>query len=117
MNLAKSAASFDRRWDEGADPGLVDYVRVPPSRRPSTPAGRRTVISLGGARRARLGGGAAHRRHAARDRDDRGAHALRVLRRAGHLRPGNDRTVLFYGHLDKQPEMEGWRDGFGPWRR
>jgi acetylornithine deacetylase/succinyl-diaminopimelate desuccinylase-like protein len=26
-----------------------------------------------------------------------------------------DRTVLLYGHLDKQPEMEGWRDGFGPW--
>src|SRR5690606_10031849 len=28
---------------------------------------------------------------------------------------GNDRTVLFYGHLDKQPEMTGWREGFGPW--
>jgi acetylornithine deacetylase/succinyl-diaminopimelate desuccinylase-like protein len=28
---------------------------------------------------------------------------------------GNDRTVMFYGHLDKQPEMTGWRDGFGPW--
>jgi acetylornithine deacetylase/succinyl-diaminopimelate desuccinylase-like protein len=27
----------------------------------------------------------------------------------------NDRTVLLYGHLDKQPEMVGWRDGFGPW--
>jgi len=26
-----------------------------------------------------------------------------------------ERTVLFYGHLDKQPEMTGWRDGFGPW--
>ena len=25
------------------------------------------------------------------------------------------RSVLFYGHLDKQPEMEGWREGFGPW--
>ena len=24
-------------------------------------------------------------------------------------------TVLMYGHLDKQPEMTGWRDGFGPW--
>jgi acetylornithine deacetylase/succinyl-diaminopimelate desuccinylase-like protein len=24
-------------------------------------------------------------------------------------------TVLMYGHLDKQPEMAGWRDGFGPW--
>ena len=27
-------------------------------------------------------------------------------------REGN---VLMYGHLDKQPEMEGWRDGLGPW--
>jgi acetylornithine deacetylase/succinyl-diaminopimelate desuccinylase-like protein len=25
------------------------------------------------------------------------------------------RTVLLYGHLDKQPEMTGWRDGLGPW--
>ena len=24
-------------------------------------------------------------------------------------------TILLYGHLDKQPEMVGWRDGFGPW--
>jgi acetylornithine deacetylase/succinyl-diaminopimelate desuccinylase-like protein len=24
-------------------------------------------------------------------------------------------TVLMYGHLDKQPEMEGWSDGLGPW--
>jgi acetylornithine deacetylase/succinyl-diaminopimelate desuccinylase-like protein len=25
------------------------------------------------------------------------------------------RTVLLYGHLDKQPETTGWRDGLGPW--
>ena len=24
-------------------------------------------------------------------------------------------TVLLYGHLDKQPEMVGWTEGFGPW--
>jgi acetylornithine deacetylase/succinyl-diaminopimelate desuccinylase-like protein len=24
-------------------------------------------------------------------------------------------TVLLYGHLDKQPEMHGWRAGLGPW--
>jgi len=31
--------------------------------------------------------------------------------------PGADRTdtVLLYGHLDKQPEMDGWREGLGPW--
>lgn len=27
----------------------------------------------------------------------------------------DDRTILFYGHLDKQPEMTGWREGYGPW--
>ncbi len=24
-------------------------------------------------------------------------------------------TVLLYGHLDKQPPMDGWNDGLGPW--
>ena len=28
---------------------------------------------------------------------------------------GSARTVLLYGHLDKQPEMTGWREGHGPW--
>ena len=28
---------------------------------------------------------------------------------------GNEKTVAFYGHLDKQPEMEGWRADLGPW--
>jgi acetylornithine deacetylase/succinyl-diaminopimelate desuccinylase-like protein len=26
-----------------------------------------------------------------------------------------DDTVVLYGHLDKQPEMTGWRAGLGPW--
>ncbi len=31
--------------------------------------------------------------------------------------PGEaDGTILMYGHLDKQPEMTGWRDGLGPWK-
>jgi len=25
-------------------------------------------------------------------------------------------TVLLYGHLDKQPPMEGWDEGLGPWK-
>jgi acetylornithine deacetylase/succinyl-diaminopimelate desuccinylase-like protein len=24
-------------------------------------------------------------------------------------------NILVYGHLDKQPEMSGWREGLGPW--
>lgn len=27
-----------------------------------------------------------------------------------------DHTVLVYGHLDKQPEMEPWSPGLGPWK-
>jgi acetylornithine deacetylase/succinyl-diaminopimelate desuccinylase-like protein len=31
--------------------------------------------------------------------------------------PGEiDDTILLYGHLDKQPEMEGWDDDLGPWK-
>lgn len=26
-----------------------------------------------------------------------------------------DRTVLLYGHMDKQPEMEPWSEGLSPW--
>jgi acetylornithine deacetylase/succinyl-diaminopimelate desuccinylase-like protein len=30
--------------------------------------------------------------------------------------PGDSgECILLYGHLDKQPEMTGWREGLGPW--
>ncbi len=30
--------------------------------------------------------------------------------------PGKrDGNILMYGHLDKQPEMTGWDEGYGPW--
>ncbi len=30
--------------------------------------------------------------------------------------PGDSKDcVLLYGHMDKQPEMSGWREGLGPW--
>ncbi len=30
-------------------------------------------------------------------------------------RAHSTQTVLMYGHLDKQPEFNGWRSGLGPW--
>jgi acetylornithine deacetylase/succinyl-diaminopimelate desuccinylase-like protein len=27
---------------------------------------------------------------------------------------GPDTEIMFYGHLDKQPWMEGWNEGLGP---
>ena len=47
---------------------------------------------------------------------------LEVLQLAGHTPlicvdvPGDSsETVLLYGHLDKQPPMDGWSEGLGPW--
>jgi acetylornithine deacetylase/succinyl-diaminopimelate desuccinylase-like protein len=37
---------------------------------------------------------------------------IEVAASAGATEAG---TVLLYGHLDKQPEMTGWLDGYGPW--
>jgi len=30
-------------------------------------------------------------------------------------RPASSKTVVMYGHLDKQPEFTGWRSDLGPW--
>lgn len=47
---------------------------------------------------------------------------LEVLRLSGctplicvEVPGGSCETVLLYGHLDKQPPMDGWQPGFGPW--
>jgi acetylornithine deacetylase/succinyl-diaminopimelate desuccinylase-like protein len=46
-------------------------------------------------------------------RDDRSPVLFFDIPATGGLDP--NRTILFYGHLDKQPEMTGWRPGLGPW--
>ncbi len=117
MNLAEIRRFLDRRWDEELIPRLVDYVRVP-AKSPSFDASW-----------------AAHGHLASVVKD---AHAWAAAQRIAGMRLeivaiegrtpclffdvpatgglGNVRTVLFYGHLDKQPEMEGWREGLGPWQ-
>ncbi len=35
--------------------------------------------------------------------------------RDGAPAPASGQTVLMYGHLDKQPEFNGWRNDLGPW--
>jgi acetylornithine deacetylase/succinyl-diaminopimelate desuccinylase-like protein len=117
MDHAEARRFLDRRWDEELIPRLVDYVKVP-AKSPSFDAGW-----------------AAHGHLAAVVKD---AHAWAAAQGIAGMRLeivciegrtpclffevpateglGNDRSVLFYGHLDKQPEMEGWREGLGPWR-
>ncbi|MEO9134994.1 MAG: M20 family metallopeptidase [Casimicrobiaceae bacterium] len=103
---------IDRQWDDEIVPRLVDYIRIPAKSPHFDPAWEahghiERVIRLAEAW--------------ARAQPIAGLE-VEIVRLAGRTPlllfevPGsNDRTVLLYGHLDKQPEMIGWRADGGPW--
>ena len=104
--------TIDKFWDEAIVPALVDYIRVPAKSPHFDPEWAKN----GHIERAVELAAAWCRRHALRNM------TLEVVRLEGRTpvlyvdAPGEaPGTVLVYGHLDKQPEMVGWRDGFGPW--
>ena len=108
-NLANTIA---RNWDDSIVPQLVEYIRIPAKSPHFDPQWEahghiERVIRLAEAwvRRQPVRGLA--------------AEIVRLPGRTPVLFfdvPGTgDRTVLLYGHLDKQPEMIGWHKDSGPW--
>jgi acetylornithine deacetylase/succinyl-diaminopimelate desuccinylase-like protein len=107
-------SSVSTQWDSEIVPQLTDYVRIPaksPHFDPQWEANGHIerVIRLADAW--------------VKKQSVRGL-TVEIVRLPGRTPllyfnvPGSnksDRTVLLYGHLDKQPEMSGWRDGYGPW--
>jgi acetylornithine deacetylase/succinyl-diaminopimelate desuccinylase-like protein len=102
------------QWDEAIVPSITEYIRIPNK----SPYYDPQWVEHG------------HMEDAvrlmeawARDKISALAGAtLEVVRLAGRTPvilievPGaSSDTVLLYGHLDKQPEMKGWWEGFGPW--
>ncbi|HEX7156924.1 MAG TPA: M20/M25/M40 family metallo-hydrolase [Burkholderiaceae bacterium] len=116
MNLAALQGFIDRKWDTELAPELVEYVRVPAKSPAFDPEWRahghlQRVVE------------AAHRWCA---RQTIAGLKLEIVTIEGRTpclvfevpattAAAAARPVLFYGHLDKQPEMTGWREGFGPW--
>jgi len=116
MLTSKSVDRIARQWDGDIVPKLVEYVCIPAKSPHFDPAWEANghiekVIGLAEAW--------------ARAQPVRGL-AVEIVRLPGRTPvlvfevpatapTGRERTVLLYGHLDKQPEMVGWRDGFGPW--
>ena len=103
-------------WDEAIVPALVDYIKIP-AKSPHFDQGWQKNGHIDAA--VELAAGWC-RKHAVP------GMTLEVIRIEGRTPllfidipafqspPG--KTVLMYGHLDKQPEMTGWRDGWGPWK-
>ena len=117
MNLSDIGKLVDRQWDEDIVPRLVDYVKIP-AKSPAFDANWAAHGELAAVVQA------AHRW--AETRPIAGL-ALEIVALPGKTpcllfdAPatgglGAERTVLFYGHLDKQPEMAGWRADLGPYK-
>jgi acetylornithine deacetylase/succinyl-diaminopimelate desuccinylase-like protein len=100
------------QWDRDIVPQLVEYIRLPcksPHFDPQWQSNGHIDAAVALAERW------------CRAQAIPGLH-LEVLRLEGRTPvlffevPGDaSRTVLLYGHLDKQPEMIGWRHDTGPW--
>ena len=99
-------------WDDAIVPALVDYIRIPAK----SPHFDKDWQKHGHIEAAVELAVAWCRKHAVPGMK---LEVVRLPNRTPVLfieiegsAPG---TVLMYGHLDKQPEMVGWREGTGPW--
>jgi len=106
--------AIDVKWDGEIVPRLIDYIRLPCKSRHFDPDW---------AKNGHLDAAVAMAEAWCRAQEVSGMQ-VEVMRLPGRTpvlvleipaRGGAQGTVLMYGHLDKQPEMVGWRDGFGPW--
>jgi acetylornithine deacetylase/succinyl-diaminopimelate desuccinylase-like protein len=104
---------IEQVWNESVVPELVEYIRIPNK----SPAFDREWHPNGHIEEAISRFAAWARDHTA---NGASVEVLRLENRTPLLLidlPGqSDDCVLLYGHLDKQPEMIGWREGLGPWR-
>jgi acetylornithine deacetylase/succinyl-diaminopimelate desuccinylase-like protein len=102
----------DSLWSESIVAELIDYIRIPC---------KSPHFDPDWAAHGHMDDAVAHMERWCRAQPLRGLQ-VEVVRLPGRTPlllceiPGSvEDTVLLYGHLDKQPEMSGWRDGLGPW--
>jgi acetylornithine deacetylase/succinyl-diaminopimelate desuccinylase-like protein len=103
-----------RQWDDDIVPQLIDYIRLPAKSPHFDPEWRRHGHIEASVQQARAWAA----------RQGIKGMALEVVRLEGRTpvlyfdvpaTGSGAQTVVVYGHLDKQPEMTGWRAGLGPW--
>ena len=110
LDAPRALQSSQRIWDGEIVPALYEYIRIPNKSPAFDPRWQRNMdraVALieGWCRKQPVAG--------------LSVEVLRLENRTPVLFmevPGQgNETVLLYGHLDKQPEMSGWRQGLSPW--
>src|SRR5258706_8642105 len=111
-----SRARIDRQWDDDIVPQLVDYIRLPAKSPHFDPDWKKHGHIDAAVEQAR-------RWVEAQRIEGMKLEVIRLGERTPVLffdvpargEGVSSKSVVLYGHLDKQPEMTGWRQGFGPW--
>lgn len=112
LNAKDALALSERVWEQEIIPAITEYIRIPnksqgfdPNWRENGHMDRAVALIEGWCRKQPIEG-----------------LKVEVIRLEGRTPliymdiPGEGPdTVLLYGHLDKQPEMTGWRAGLSPW--
>src|SRR3954453_20544213 len=114
IDIERTRKFVDQCWGDAIVPALIEYIRIPnksPAFDPDWAAHgymEEAVRLFEHWARAKLADVSGATLEVARLPDRTPVIVIDL--------PGQaDDTVLLYGHLDKQPEMTGWADGYGPW--
>ena len=118
LNAEAARAYCERVWEEEILPTITEYIAIPNKSPAFDPAWHahghmeRAVTLIADWCRARKLPGLTL--EVVQLHDDKGNPRTPVI--VMEVPGTGDDTVLLYGHLDKQPEMTGWREGLGPWQ-
>lgn len=103
----------NQAWDEEIVPQLIDYIRIP---------NKSPHFDPDWAAHGYMEQAVTQIADWCEQADVQGL-TLEVVRLSGRtplifmeIAGDSEATVLLYGHLDKQPEMTGWREDLGPWK-
>jgi acetylornithine deacetylase/succinyl-diaminopimelate desuccinylase-like protein len=119
LNTATAFASSERIWEQEIIPALQQYIRIPNKspafepdwvRKGHMDAAVKLIADWCQGQSQHLPG---LKVEVVRLKNDKGEDRTPVIYM--ELPGSGDDTVLLYGHLDKQPEMTGWRSGLSPW--
>ena len=113
MNETQLQQSINQTWDDQIIPSLIEYIKIPNK----SPSFEPDWQNLGHMDRVLDIAADWSKTHLPENAQ---IHVKRSEGRTPLLLvdiPGKKHgNVLMYGHLDKQPEMEGWSEGMGPWK-
>src|SRR5213082_3258254 len=118
LDTTKLGQFVGQVWGDSIVPTLVDYIRIPnksPAFDPDWAAHghmEAAVAMFEGWARERLAALPGATLDVVRLP---GRTPLILIEVPGSASKASTDTVLLYGHLDKQPEMVGWAEGYGPW--